>query len=162
MSCPMCRKNHDSTVDQALAALAATGRRLQRMAQKLSPKQASSRPAPGKWSAREIVCHLADCELVYGVRYRKILSEQDPALVAFDQDAWAALYEKQRLKDALAAFLTLRSGNLSLLKSVPKSEWDKSGLHPSYGKLTLRQLVLHLADHDKNHLANVGGPTAAG
>jgi uncharacterized damage-inducible protein DinB len=157
MSCPMCNKKHAYTIDQAIASLAASGRRMERLAAVLSPKRAAARPASDKWSAKEIICHLADCELVYGMRYRKILSEPEATLVAFDQEAWEKNlhYGKQSLKAALATFQVLRAGHVTLLRGLPKSAWNKTGMHPSYGALSLRQIVVHIADHDKNHLAQI-------
>lgn len=157
MPCPMCNKSHDYTIDQALTNLAGTARRLERLVAGLGARKAAARPSPDKWSAKEIVCHLADCELVYGLRYRKILSEPGAALVAFDQDAWAnsLQYRQQPVKGALATFQALRSGHVALLKGLPEAAWNKAGQHPSYGELTLRQLVAHLVDHDRNHTAQV-------
>ena len=157
MPCPMCQKKHPYTVEQALTSLADTSRRLQRLAGKLSSKQASARPAPDKWSVKEIICHLADCELVYGMRYRKIVAERMPTLVAFDQDAWAGnlQYKRQPLKGSLATFLALRGGHLAMFKALPKSAWNKKGQHQDYGALSLKQLVVHIADHDRNHVAQV-------
>ncbi len=157
MSCPMCQKNHPYTVDQALASLASTARRIERLSAGLSPKRAAARPAPGKWSVKEIVKHLADCELVYGVRYRAIVAEPGTALIAFDQEAWAKNlgYREQPLKSAVAALKTLRENNLALLRTVPKAAWKKSGKHQSYGMLTLRQLIVHMTDHDRNHVAQI-------
>ena len=157
MPCPMCNKNHAYSTEQALTSLAATGRRLERLALGLSARRAAARPAPDKWCAKEIVCHLADCELVYGLRYRKILSEPEAALMAFDQEAWAKKlrYRDLSLKGAVATFKALRAAHLALLRALPRSAWSKAGKHPSYGVLTLRQIVTHIADHDKNHVAQV-------
>jgi uncharacterized damage-inducible protein DinB len=157
MSCPICEKNHPYTLDQALAVLASSGRRLERLIQRLGPKRASARPAPGKWSPKEIVSHLADCELVYGVRYRTIVAEPGSVLIPFDQEAWAKnlRYREQPLKSAVAAFKTLRENNLALLRTIPKPAWKKSGRHQSYGPLTLRQLIVHITEHDRNHVAQI-------
>lgn len=157
MSCPMCNKDHDYTIDAALKRLASTGRRLEKLFSKLSANRAAARPAPGKWSPKEILCHLADCEIVYGLRYRKIVSEPGGALVAFDQEAWARnlRYRRQSLKQALNTFKMMRDGNVRLLKSLPKAAWNKAGKHPHYGALTLRQIVVHMTDHDRNHVAQV-------
>jgi uncharacterized damage-inducible protein DinB len=153
----MCKKNHAYTIDQALTSLAGTARRLERLALGLTPKQAAARPAPDKWSVKELLCHLADCELVYALRYRKILAEPGAALVAFDQNAWASRlqYQRQPVKDSLGRFKALRCAHIGLLKSLPGTAWDLAGQHPSYGALNLRQLVVHLVDHDRNHLAQV-------
>jgi uncharacterized damage-inducible protein DinB len=153
----MCNKSHDYTINQALTSLAGTARRLERLVAGLSATKATARPSPDKWSAKEIVCHLADCELVYGLRYRTIISEPGSVLTAFDQDAWAnnLQYRQQSLKGALTTFKALRSGHIALLKGLPEAAWNKSGQHASYGELTLQQLVTHLVDHDRNHTAQV-------
>jgi hypothetical protein len=157
MSCPLCNKSHAYSIDGALKMLAGTPRRVERLAGGATAKQEASRPSPEKWSAREIVCHLADCELVYGQRYRKIIAEPGAALVAFDQDAWAGnlQYRAQPVKGTLAVFKALRGGNIALFKRIPRAAWNQAGNHPHYGVLTLRQLVVHMADHDRNHLAQL-------
>lgn len=157
MSCPICHKHHSSAIAELLAKLAGAPKQLERLTSGLSPRRSTTRPAPDKWSIKELACHLADCELVYGFRYRKILSEPDAALMPFDQDAWAKClqYQAQSLKSALAAFGALRQAHVALFRMLPEPDWDKSGQHPEYGPLTLRQLVSHLADHDQTHLAQL-------
>jgi hypothetical protein len=157
MSCPICHKKHPGTAADILARLAGVPKRLERIAAGLSPRQAALRPEPGKWSAKEIVCHLADCELVYGFRYRKIIAEPDAVLVPFDQDAWASSlrYQELPLKPALSAFAALRNAHVSLFKMLPAEAWQRVGQHPEYGALTLKQLAGHLADHDQNHIVQL-------
>ncbi len=157
MPCPICQKEHSLEIQEILNRLAGTPRRLEKLTASTNPRRLSARPAPEKWSAREIICHLADCELVYGMRYRKILAEPDPTLVPFDQEAWAEKleYRSQPVKSALTAFSSLRNANISLFKLLSKESWEKAGMHPEYGRLTLRQIAGHLVDHDLNHLAQV-------
>ena len=157
MSCPICQKEHAFTLSQAIARMAAMPKRLERLISRSTPQRVGARPAPNKWSAKEVVSHLADGELVYGMRYRKILAEPGSALVAFDQDAWAQglNYRGLPVKHPLASFSALRAAHIALFKSLPQSAWGKSGRHPEYGELTLRHLVVHLSDHDDNHLAQV-------
>ncbi len=157
MSCPMCNKRHPYRIDQALAILAGTPRRLEQLSRGVTAKRAAARPGPDKWSLKEIVCHLADCEIVYGFRYRKILAEPDAVLVPFDQNAWAENlhYREQPLKEALDGLSALRRRHIALLKVIPRRAWGKAGNHPHYGALTLRQIVIHLVDHDRNHVAQV-------
>jgi len=157
MTCPFCQKEHPYTISEAVSMLAAAPRRLEKLASAMSPRRATNKPSPDKWSAKEIICHLADCELVYGIRYRKILAEPTPALVPFDQEAWAKnlQYQTQPLKSVVATFAALRNGHVSLFKSLPPEDWDKGGQHPQYGALTLRQIVSHLVQHDLNHIAQV-------
>lgn len=63
MTCPMCHEGHTDSVAQALTDLALMSRRLVRLVSRLSPRQPAARPAPDKWSAKEIVSHLTDCEM---------------------------------------------------------------------------------------------------
>lgn len=163
MACPICKKEHAYSVPQALSSLALTSKRLARLVATLGPAKARRRPMPDKWSAKEIINHLADGEIVYGFRYRKILAEPGTPLVAFDQDRWAdgLLYRELPLKTSLESFAALRNHNLAVLKAQRPEAWDRAGAHPEYGTLSLRQLVLHLVDHDRNHTAQVERLAAA-
>ena len=73
----------------------------------IGPNRTDTASAPGKWSAAEIVCHLADCELVFGFRLRQTLAEDGPTIQPFDQDKWAASYSGIPADEALAAFTAL-------------------------------------------------------
>ena len=157
MGCPICRRDHLETDTRALSILRSTPRRLEKLASSLTPKDAVARPLRGKWSAKEILAHLNDCEIVYGFRYRSIAAEPGTALVAFDQNAWAKElhYRKQSLKTTLESFVTLRKLNLALLKVLPKGAWTQVSPHPEYGTISLREMVVHLAYHDRNHTSQV-------
>lgn len=157
MPCPMCRKEHTETVADALAEMAKTPHRLERLTKGLTPRRLSHRLEEGAWSPKEIIAHVADCELVYSFRYRKILAEPGSSLAAFDQDAWAAglQYQNQPFKPLLESFGALRKVNLALLRTITRDAWNKAGRHPEYGTLTIGQLVLHLVTHDRNHIAQV-------
>src|SRR3954447_11532249 len=78
-------------------------------------------PAPGKWSARQIVAHLADGELVAAHRFRQMLAEDNPTLIPFDQDKWTANldYARRKPKQSLETFRRLRAENYDLLKDFP-------------------------------------------
>src|SRR5215831_7669320 len=78
-------------------------------------------PAPGKWSVRQIVAHLADVELVAAHRFRQVLAEDNPTLIAMDQDKWAANldYARRKPKQSLETFRRMRAENYDLLKGLP-------------------------------------------
>jgi hypothetical protein len=78
----------------ARQVIAATGQRLQALLATLGPERAGWSPAPGKWSAREILCHLADCEIVFAFRLRQTLAQANHVIQPFDQDDWARSYKK--------------------------------------------------------------------
>src|SRR5215468_9042522 len=77
--------------------------------------------APGKWSIRQIVAHLADPEMVGAHRLRQVIAEENPTLIAFDQDAWTRNldYARRKPKQSLEAFRRVRAENYELLKELP-------------------------------------------
>jgi uncharacterized damage-inducible protein DinB len=115
------------------------------------------RPAPGKWSVREILAHLADDEIATAWRYRQILEHNGVRLEAFDQDEWARLgdYASWEPAEALALFRLLREANLRLLARLTAEQWQRHGVHAERGKVTIRELARHMAGHDRNHLDQI-------
>ncbi len=157
MVCAICSQDHPETDSRALSILASTPRRLEKLLSSVGPREAVARPMPRKWSIKEIVSHLADTELVYGFRYRRTIAEPGARLGEFDQDIWAKelLYRKQPLDTIEKAFSALRKQNLVLLKLVPKGAWSQHATHSEYGTISLREMVAHLATHDRNHLSQI-------
>ena len=108
---------------------------------------------PGKWSIRQLTAHLADAELVAGHRFRQVIAEDNPTLIAFDQDAWARNldYAHRQPKQSLDALRRLRAENYELLKTLPESAFERTGAHSERGSLTLRQMLNTFADHVESH-----------
>ena len=131
---------------------AATAARLASLFEELGAQRVEEAPAPGKWSAREIVCHLADCELVFAFRLRQTLAEDNHVLQPFDQEKWAVNYAAYEADAALSAFAALREWNLALIKSIAPEEQTKSVTHPERGTMTFLTIVETMAGHDLNHL----------
>ncbi len=155
--CPACNKLHPGTADGALRRLARTPQRLKRIVKGLDAKGFAATYGPGKWNVREILCHLRDCELMFGVRWRLMLSEEQPTLHSFDQDHWAsgARYAKQDGAAALATLVLLRSGNLEMVKLAGREALVRIGMHADYGAISIGQMARHLLAHDENHLAQL-------
>jgi hypothetical protein len=109
--------------------------------------------APGKWSIRLLIAHLADSEMVGAQRFRQVIAEENPPLGAFDQDAWARNldYARKQPKQSLESFRRVRAENYELLKSLPESSFERTGVHSERGPLTLRQLLEIYADHAESH-----------
>jgi hypothetical protein len=146
-----------------LKVQAATAAKLNRLIERASPAKLRKRPAPGKWSAAEILAHLADCEIVTGWRMRQILSAPGTPIQPFDQDAWAVAghYEKRDARKSLDQFRSVREGNLALLKSLTPGQWKHHGMHAERGVETIEHIVSMMAGHDLNHLAQVERIVAA-
>ena len=155
--CPACKKNHPGTERTTLRDLAKSHARLERLVKGLDRKGLATSYGPGKWNVRQILCHLRDCELMFAVRWRLILSEDAPPLQPFDQDHWAdsTRYDKQDAQDALDAWVGLRAGNLEMLKIAGKNGLARIGRHADYGPITITQMARHLLSHDENHLRQI-------
>ena len=114
----------------------------------------SKRPDAKNWSAKEVVCHLRDAEELFMDRFTVIMAIDEPALVAATPDRWAE--ERQYLRDdvhaALATFRKRRDESLEFLKKLPAEACNRAGVHVTRGKITIDDLVSHMAWHDDNHL----------
>ena len=115
----------------------------------------SAAPAPGKWSPRDIFCHLADCEITFAFRLRQTLAEDHHVIQPFDQDKWAATYSSIPATDALLTFAALRRWNLLLIESALPQHADKPVTHPERGAMTFSTIVETMAGHDLNHLGQL-------
>lgn len=129
-----------------------TPARLRALLDGLSPEQIDTRPGPQKWSLREIMAHLADCELVFSWRLRQILGADTPTLVPFDQDRWSAFYAPYPLAAAQSTFEALRAWNLLLLSGISAEDRARSAHHPERGAVTFQSTVENIAGHDLHHL----------
>lgn len=145
-----------------LDVVAATASRLTEIGNTLGPTGVDRKPAPNKWSAREIVCHLADTELVFAFRLRQALAEEDHVIQPFDQDKWAATYAAFDLQAALATFATVRQWNLTLIRSLPPDAFSRALTHPERGRMTFQVLVETMAGHDLNHLRQLDSIVSPG
>lgn len=131
---------------------AATPRKLEGFLKTLGREGMEQSAAPGKWSAREIICHLADCELVFAFRLRQALAEQEHVIQPFDQDKWAQTYAAYDARAALAVFSSVRDWNLKFISAVPRQAFAKPLTHPERGKMTLQTVIETMSGHDLNHL----------
>jgi hypothetical protein len=109
--------------------------------------------APGKWSVRQIVAHLADAELVGAHRMRQVIAEDQPTLIAFNQDQWTANldYAKRKPKTSLETFRRIRAENYELLKDLPPAAFERTGNHTENGPMTLLKLLEGYAGHAESH-----------
>jgi len=137
---------------EPLKVLPATARKIEALLEELGAERVEQPPAPGKWCAREIVCHLADCELTFGFRLRQTLSEDHHIIQPFDQEKWATNYAAYDVRDALATFHAVRMWNLALILSIPPEARTKAVTHPERGPMTFRTIIETMGGHDINHL----------
>ncbi len=129
--------------------------KLSAVAGRLGPDGMGRSLAPGKWTASEILCHLADTEIAFSFRWRQALAEENHVVQPFDQDLWAPHYSSMSGDDALQTFLALRRWNGILLDRLVPTDWERTVIHPERGEMTFRTLVETMAGHDLNHFAQL-------
>jgi hypothetical protein len=106
---------------------------------------------PGKWTAAQILCHLADCEIAFGYRIRQAFVHDPHLIQPFDQEAWAVSYGELDPRMALATFTGLRNWNLGLLSARSGDLSSRKLSHPERGDMTLAEMLEIIAGHDMNH-----------
>jgi hypothetical protein len=140
-----------------LRVQASTPKQLADVVKRATPAKLRKRPAPDKWSAAEILAHLADAEVVASWRLRAILGAPDTPIQSYDQESWAAAgrYDKRDPHKSLELFRVLREANIALLKSLSPEQWKHSGMHDERGPESIERLTQMMAGHDLNHLEQV-------
>lgn len=112
------------------------------------------KPSPEKWSARQILHHLADSELVLAYRLRTILADANPKFPGFDQNLWAAVLtpELQELALLKSSFEANRNLTIRILKKIPAALWERKGMHEEAGEMRTYDLVARNTTHCLKHL----------
>jgi len=114
-----------------------------------------TRPEPNEWSVLDCLGHMTDSELVTAARYRWILAETEPALVSFDQEAWATRLNHSTEDTAalLEYFAALRRANITLWRRTPAADRTRVGMHAERGPETFELLFRMQAGHGRVHRA---------
>jgi uncharacterized damage-inducible protein DinB len=148
---------------EPLAVLRATPAALCARIEDMSDAALGHPEAPGKWSVRHVLAHLADSELVWSWRVRMILAHDRPIITGYDQDRWADRlgYERADPAQALRTFMVLREANLNLLDHATPADLERVGVHSERGEETLAHLVRLYAGHDLLHLRQIDRIRAA-
>ena len=119
---------------------------------KITPEELDARPGPGKWSAREIVHHLADSEMTAAVRLRLLVAEDAPTIKGFDQDRFAARLSYQRPHEAsLELFRATRASTAELMGCLTEADWLREGTHTEVGRFGVDTWLRIYAPHAQRH-----------
>ncbi|MEX2176343.1 MAG: DinB family protein [Pirellulaceae bacterium] len=120
----------------------------------LSREQLLARPVPGKWSTLEVVCHLADFEIVYVDRLAAVIAEHEPALPGRDEQAFASrlAYHDRDLGEQLHLIQACRSHMTRVLRTLTDADLARRGIHTEAGPLTLQQLLGRSIEHVVHHV----------
>ena len=111
-----------------------------------------ARPAPGKWTAREIVHHLADSEMQSAFRLRHMLAAERPTIAAYDEKEFAKkLHYERPIASSLAAFKAARESTAELLDRLAESDWSRQGYHPEHETYGVEKWMHVYAAHAHDH-----------
>jgi uncharacterized damage-inducible protein DinB len=144
-------------VQDARVVMAATPGLVHQAVCAMTPEQIEAPISEGKWSPRQIVAHLADCELAFGFRMRQTLAEEAYVTQAFDQDRWAEHYSHYDMPSAMAMFRAAREWNVKLVGGLSEADLAREMTHPERGTMAFTGLLETIAGHDLNHLKQLQG-----
>ena len=121
-----------------------------------SDDELDAHPAPGKWSAREIIHHLADSEMTSAIRLRLLLATPNPQILGYDQDEFARrLYYDRPIEASLDAFKAARRSTAELLDRMTEDDWQREGSHSEHGRYSVAKWLEIYAAHAHDHAAQI-------
>ena len=120
----------------------------------MTQEQLDARPIPGKWSTREVVCHIADYEPVYADRMKRVIAENEPVICGGNPDALAArlAYGSRDVEEELALIEVVRKQMARILRALQPEDFQRRGIHDKRGPTTLAELVERVTGHIPHHI----------
>jgi hypothetical protein len=145
--------NTSALIEQYLAGPA----QLRKAVAGMTREQLAARPVPGKWSTLELICHIADFEPVYADRMKRVIAEENPLLLAGDPDRFQArlAYSNRDAEEEMALIQVVRSQMARILKTLPESDFARTGKHSVDGPIPLAVLLERITNHIPHHVTFV-------
>jgi uncharacterized damage-inducible protein DinB len=130
---------------------------LRRAVADMSAAQLQARPVPGKWSTLEVVCHLVDSEQAWCHRMKRVIAEERPLLIGYDESRFTATlrYHDHDLKTELILMEGMRAQMALVLRTLPESAWARTGVHNERGLITLEEMLQAEVEHVPHHIAHI-------
>jgi hypothetical protein len=123
---------------------------------KVTPEELDARPAPNKWSVREIIHHLADSEMIAAARLRFLLGQDRPTIQGYDQDEFARrLYYDRPHAVSLELFRIVREATTDILERLTPAEWVREGTHTEAGPYGVERWLKTYAAHAHKHAVQI-------
>jgi DinB superfamily len=134
-------EQYEQGYDEVVAALEGAGER-----------DLDAQEAPGEWSPREVVHHLGDSEMRSALRLRRLIAEDEPLIIGYDQEEYARrLYYNRPIEASLAAFKYARESTAEILRLLTEEEWLRAGTHSEYGEFSVYIWLDYYANHAHDH-----------
>jgi hypothetical protein len=140
--------------DQLINDYAAGPQLLRKAVKGMSHEQVLVRPVAGKWSTLEVVCHIADFEIVGADRIKRVIAEERPTLPDGDENLFAngLAYHSRELEDELQVIGSIRVQVSRILRTLKEEDFSRIGNHSAAGPITLAQFVERGAKHITHHV----------
>jgi len=120
----------------------------------MTQEQLVARPIPGKWSSLEVICHLADFEIVFADRIKRVIAEYEPTLFGGDPTAFAArlAYHERNADEELLLIALIRQQVARILRTLKPEDFQRRGIHSESGPITLDLLIERITGHIPHHI----------
>lgn len=129
----------------------------------MTPDQLDARPIPGRWSTREVVCHIVDFDMLYADRMKRVIAEREPTFFPSEPDAFTAnlAYSQRDLAEELELLRLVRQQLGTILRSLPEEAFQRTGRHAIRGPVTLEYLLKTITEHIPHHIRFIEEKRAA-
>jgi len=129
----------------------------------MTREQLLARPIAGKWSTLEVVCHLADFDPILADRMKRVIAEDNPTLIGYDENKFATnlFMDEQSAEDAVKITSLNRQNFARVLRKLPDSAFARAGMHNERGRTTLLDLLKTYTNHLDHHLSFIHAKRAA-
>ena len=120
-------------------------------------------PVPGKWSTRQVICHLADFEPVYADRMKRVIAEDSPMILGGNPDLFASrlAYAERDLEEELQLITAVRRHVGRILHTISPSDFERQGIHSESGPISLETLLRNITRHIPHHVQFIAEKRAA-
>ena len=151
--------SHEALIDDYLAG----PQKLRDAIAGMTAEQLDAAPIPGKWSTRQIICHIADFEPVYADRMKRVIIEDNPPMMGGDPDVFAAglAYDQREIEEELQLITAVRKHVARILKTLQPEQFERTGKHSVDGPLSLAALLQRITNHIPHHIAFIDEKRAA-
>ena len=121
----------------------------------MSESDLDAKPMPGRWSTREVVGHIADVDLIYADRIKRVIAEEVPVLFGGDPDTYAArlAYDRRDVDDEICLLEAIRFHVAHILRSLNSTDFLRQAVHKEYGFITLESLLKQITNHIPHHVS---------
>jgi hypothetical protein len=143
--------HHQALIDQYLAG----PELLERSIKAMNGEQLDARPIAGKWSSRQVVCHIVDFEPIYADRMKRVIAENCPTFFGGDPDTFAAglAYNHRPVGTELELLAVVRAQMATILRELKAEDFQRIGKHSEAGPLSLETLLQRITGHVPHHIA---------